>query len=129
MPSKIENRLREERASASESHGAMRNFRRWVWRPRRTSCRHGATVPETGRAGAESEGASIFERMVRPKVQAHSEESLELFSKLASPEDVPRQFSAAAQSGVQDFQAWQALSRTAVQSLRHFKVGALGVGR
>eukprot|EP00435_Cladocopium_sp_Y103_P061176 s144_g22.t2 len=126
MPSKIENRLREERASASESHGAMRNFRRWVWRPRRTSCRHGATVPETGRAGAESEGASIFERMVRPKVQAHSEESLELFSKLASPEDVPRQFSAAAQSGVQDFQAWQALSRTAVQSLRHFKVSHIG---
>jgi hypothetical protein len=36
----------------------------------------------------------------------------------------PRQFVAAAQSGVKDFQAWQALSRTAVQSLRHFKVGA-----
>ena len=40
----------------------------------------------------------------------------------------PRQFVAAAQSGVKDFQAWQALSRTAVQSLRHFKVpGELGL--
>lgn len=102
----------------------MRNFRGVVWRPRRT-CRHGTTA-----TGQTPEGeTSIFERMVRPKVpkvQAHSEESLELFSKLASPEDVPRQFVAAAQSGVKDFQAWQALSRTAVQSLRHFKVSHIG---
>ena len=34
----------------------------------------------------------------------------------------PRQFHAAVQSGNQDVAAWRALSRTAVQSLRHFKV-------
>ena len=34
----------------------------------------------------------------------------------------PRQFHAAVQSGNHDVAAWRALSRTAVQSLRHFKV-------
>ncbi|CAE7943488.1 P4HA1 [Symbiodinium sp. KB8] len=62
------------------------------------------------------EPASIFERISKPQAKPHlSQESLDLFTKLASPEDVPLQFRQAAKT-------WEALSRTAVYSLRHFKV-------
>ncbi|CAE7528893.1 P4HA1 [Symbiodinium pilosum] len=60
--------------------------------------------------------ASIFERIPKHKAKPQlSQESLDLFTKLASPEDVPMQFRQAAKT-------WEALSRTAVYSLRHFKV-------
>ncbi|CAE8682276.1 unnamed protein product, partial [Polarella glacialis] len=75
--------------------------------------------------GPETAKPSIFERIPKPSGRSKpklSGDGLELFSLLASPTDVPLQFSHAARAGIRDYKTWQVLSTSAVRSLRYFKV-------